>query len=95
MARLLHIRRSFAARLKLALDSMGVPESDQPVLLANLAGVRSELSVKWLQGIAEPGRTTISHIALHLQVRPALLTDGHGEMKAATPVPASAGLYKP
>lgn len=80
MARMLHIRRSFAARLKKALDSAGIAELDHSVVLVQITGARSELSLKWLQGITEPGRTTISHIALHLHVRAAWLADGQGEM---------------
>lgn len=80
MARPIEIRKSFAARLKLALCSAGIPECDHAKYLGMLAVANSQLPTKWLQGLSEPTRTTLTHIALNLNVRAEWLLNGAGEM---------------
>ncbi len=81
MARPIQIRRSFAGRLKLALCSAGIPECDHVQYLGSIAAANSQLPIKWLQGLSEPTRTTLTHIALRLDVRPEWLLNGSGRMK--------------
>lgn len=80
MTRPIEMRKSFAERLKLALCNAGVPECDHARYLGKLAVANSQLPAKWLQGLSEPTRTTLTHIALHLNVRAEWLLNGAGEM---------------
>jgi hypothetical protein len=81
MARPIEIRRCFAGRLRLALCNAGIPECDHTQHLGSMAVANSQLPTKWLQGLSEPTRTTLTHIAIRLDVRPEWLLNGSGGMK--------------
>lgn len=81
MALPLEMRRAFAKRLTDTLNSAGVPEVDHALHLGKLADVSSQLPQRWLQGLAVPSRTTLSHIAKLLNVKPEWLLKGSGDMK--------------
>lgn len=80
MARPLEMRLAFARRLADAMNSAGIPACDHVLHLGRLAGVSSQLPHRWLQGLAVPSRTTLSHIAKLLNVKPEWLLKGSGDM---------------
>jgi len=86
MARPIQMRKSFAERLRLALCNAGIPECDHAQYLGSIAVANSQLPTKWLQGLSEPTRTTLTHIATRLDVRAEWLLNGSGGMKQSNRV---------
>ncbi len=81
MARPMEMRKAFARRLIEALNDAGIPEHEHASYLGMIVGTNAELPKKWLSALTTPTRTTLSHIATRLKVRPAWLLVGSGLMR--------------
>lgn len=80
MVHIEELRAAFAARLKEALASKGIPAWGAGARLAAMAGVTAKASSKWLNGETMPGGAKMIALASALGVRIEWLEYGRGAM---------------
>lgn len=81
MVQIEDLRAAFAARLKEALVSRGIPAWGAGARLAKMAGVTAKASSKWLNGESMPGGAKMITLASALGVRIEWLEYGRGPMR--------------